>query len=170
MNIWEIDARIAQIIDRDDDEEYTDQETGEIMTIAQALEQLEMARDAKIEGVALGAKNLKAVIEKIEAAEDDLKDRRAAAERKLAKCKDYLMHALTREDGETEKFKSALTTVFVKRNNPSVIIDDEDALPKEFMREVLVVTPNKSEIKEVISRGIEVPGAHLEQSRSVMIK
>lgn len=170
MNIWEIDARIAQIIDRDDDEEYTDQETGEIMTIAQALEQLEMARNDKIEGAALAGKNLAAVIKQIEEAEKDLKKRKNAAERKLAECKKYLLHALTREDGETEKFKSALTTVFVRRNNPSVIIDDEDALPKEFMREVLVVTPNKSEIKEVIDRGIKVPGAHLEQSRSVMIK
>jgi hypothetical protein len=40
----------------------------------------------------------------------------------------------------------------------------------EFKIQKIEVKPDKASIKEVLSRGIEVPGAKLERGRSVVIK
>ena len=177
MNIWQIDCEIERILDMVEDGvvdpktgEIVDPETGEVISVENALCALNMAREEKIENAALAVKNMTAEANAIKREEEILYERRKAIEKKRDKFKNYLIEALTREDGTTDKIKTARASVSVKINPPSTVITDMDALPKEFLREKTEVAPDKVSIKEVLLRGINVPGARLEQTRSVMIK
>lgn len=169
MNIWEIDARIEEILQLEE-EELVDNETGEIILVSDKLEQLEMERDKKIENAALAVKNMTAEVNAIKAEEKALYERRKALENRTESFKRFLMMALTRADGTHEKFSTCRAAVSVKFNPPSVVISDEAILPHEFMREKITVSPDKAQIKEVLMRGIEIPGASIERGRSVVIR
>lgn len=170
MNIWEIDAKMAEIIALSEDEELVDLETGEVITVGEALDRLNMAREEKIENAALAVKNLTAQAAAIKAEEESLAKRRKALESKAEGFKGFLLAALVREDGTSDKITTARAAVSVKLNPAKVVISDESKLPKEFFRETVTVSPDKSQLKEVLSRGIAVPGATLERGRSVVIK
>lgn len=169
MNIWEIDKAMREIEALEEDEELIDLETGEVISVADALEKLEMARETKIENAAMMVKNLSAEAAAIKAEEEKLAKRRKAIENKAEDVKQFLVRALTREDGTSEKFRTARAAVTVKMNPAKVIISDEKLLPEVFFREIIDRKPDRAQIKEVLSRGIEVPGAALERGRSVMI-
>lgn len=169
MNIWEIDKRMREIMALEADEELVDLETGEVISVSDALEKLEMARETKIENAALMAKNLNAQAAAIKAEEEKLAKRRKAIENKADEVKQFLIRALTHEDGTSEKFRTARATVTVRLNRAKVIISDEKLLPEVFFREIIDRKPDREQIKEVLMRGIEVPGAALERGRSVMI-
>lgn len=169
MNIWEIDKRMSEIMLLEEDEELVDLDTGEVVTVKEALERLEMERETKIENAALAVKNLKAEAEAIKAEEDRLNKRRKAIENKAEGFKSYLIAALVREDGTSEKIKTPRTVVSVKMNPAKVVISDEKLIPREFFREIVETKVDKSELREVLARGIAVPGAALERGRSVVI-
>lgn len=169
MNIWEIDKAMREIEALEEDEELIDLETGEVVSVADALEKLEMARETKIENAAMMVKNLSAEAAAIKAEEEKLAKRRKAIENKADEVKQFLVRALTREDGTSEKFRTARAAVTVKLNPAKVIISDEKLLPEVFFQEIIDRKPDRAQIKEVLSRGIEVPGAALERGRSVMI-
>lgn len=170
MNIWEIERDIQQIIELESDEELVDLETGEVVTVEQALENLNMARETKIENAALAWKNMAAEAAAIKAEEKKLAERRKAIEGKAEGVKRYLLAVLYPEGGEPESYASAKVKISARLNNPSVAIDDAEALPDEFWRETVKREPDKNEIMEVLKRGIDVPGAHMERSRRVDIK
>lgn len=169
MNIWEIDKAMREIEALEEDEELIDLDTGEVISVADALEKLEMARETKIENAAMMVKNLSAEAAAIKAEEEKLAKRRKAIENKADGVKQFLVRALTREDGTSEKFRTARAAVTVKLNPAKVIISDEKLLPEVFFREIIDRKPDRAQIKEVLSRGIAVPGAALERGRSVMI-
>ena len=76
---------------------------------------------------------------------------------------------MTREDGTTDKLKTGRVMVSVKRNPPSTVVDDE-LLPSTYKVAKITYQANKELIKRELLAGGEVPGAHLEYGRSVVIK
>ena len=52
------------------------------------------------------------------------------------------------------------------RSSQSVEIDDEDALPPEWLALKTISQPNKAAIKEALKAGTEIPGAQLVSRRS----
>lgn len=66
-----------------------------------------------------------------------------------------------------EKVKGLLFTVYMGKNQPSVVVD-EDLLPKKYF--VQELTPDKTTIKELLNAGKKVKGATLQESRSLRIK
>lgn len=58
------------------------------------------------------------------------------------------------------------------RKSAAVVIDGEDLIPAEYMRQkpAPAPEPDKKAIADAIKAGIEVPGAHIEQRRSLSIK
>ena len=171
MTLYDIDAQIAALEARCDDAETIDEETGEIIRVdlSAELDDLRMAREEKLENVACWLKNLSAEADAIRAEEDRLMKRRKAAETKAANLKAWLLAAMTREDGTTDRLKTARASISVRRNPPTTICDDE-LLPWAYKTVKQVITPDKAAIKAALLAGQEVPGAHLEYGRSVMIK
>lgn len=170
MNLYQINADIEQLENAVEDGLLIDEETGELMTIEQALDQLHMMKTEKVENIALFIRNLDAESVALKAEEERFAKRRKAAEAKSERLRAYLLSALTKEDGTTEKVKTTRVNVSVRLSGPSVVFTDESLLPMEFKIQKIEVKPDKASIKEVLSRGIEVPGAKLERGRSVIIK
>ena len=170
MTLYDIDAQIAALEARCDDAETIDEETGEIIRVdlSAELDALRMAREEKLENVACWVKNLTAYIDGTKAEEKKLADKRRAAERRVESLKAWLLAAMTREDGTTDRLKTARASISVRRNPPSTICDDE-LLPCKYKIVKQTVTPDKAAIKAAILSGEEVPGARLEYGRSVII-
>ena len=169
MTLYDIDAQIAALDGAAEDDMLIDEETGELVSVAQALDALRMEREVKLENVACWVKNLSAEADAIREEEDRLFKRRKAAETKAANLKSWLLAAMTREDGTTDKLKTGRVAVSVKRNPPSTVVDDA-LLPSTYKVAKITYQPNKELIKRELLAGGEVPGAHLEYGRSVVIK
>ena len=169
MTLYEIDAQIAALDGAAEDDMLIDAETGELISVSQALDALRMERETKLENVACWVKNLSAEADAIREEENRLVKRRKAAEMKAANLKSWLLAAMTREDGTTDKLKTGRVAISVKRNPPSTVVDDE-LLPSTYKVAKITYQPNKEMIKRELLSGGEVPGAHLEYGRSVVIK
>ena len=71
---------------------------------------------------------------------------------------------------DTLQVKSIMTgwgEMKIKKNPPSVVIDDLSKVPTTFQHQKIEVTIDKVAIKAAIKAGEEVPGAHLEQGTSL---
>ena len=169
MTLYDIDAQIAALDGAAEDDMLIDEETGELVSVSQALDALRMEREAKLENVACWVKNLSAEADAIREEENQLLKRRKAAETKAANLKAWLLAAMTREDGTTDKLKTGRVMVSVKRNPPSTVVDDA-LLPSSYKVAKITYQANKELIKRELLAGGEVPGAHLEYGRSVVIK
>lgn len=169
MTLYDIDAQIAALDGAAEDDMLIDAETGELLSVAQALDALRMEREAKLENVACWVKNLSAEADAIREEENRLMKRSKAAETKAANLKAWLLASMTREDGTTDKLKTGRVSISVKRNPPSTVVDDE-LLPSTYKVAKITYQANKELIKRELLSGGEVPGAHLEYGRSVIIK
>lgn len=169
MTLYDIDAQIAALDGAAEDDMLIDEETGELISVAQALDALRMEREAKLENVACWVKNISAEADAIREEEIRLVKRRKTAETKAANLKAWLLAAMTREDGTTDKIKTGRVMVSVKKNPPSTVVDDA-LLPSTYKVAKITYQANKELIKRELLAGGEVPGAHLEYGRSVIIK
>ena len=154
MTLYEIDAAMQECIDP---------ETGEVD--ADRIEALAMERDKKIENIALWIINIKADIETAKAEIDRLTTLKRTAENKAESLKNLLQYTLN-----GEKFKTGRCSISYRKST-SVVIDNEDLLPIDFKK--VSYTPDKKRIKAFFedNDGIyNLPGAHLQENTSVIIK
>lgn len=160
MTIYEIDESIRQII------ENADQDTGEID--GEALDALQMARDAKVENLALAVKNMTAEAKAIRDEEAALATRRRSLENAAKRAKDYLERVL---DGEA--FKSAKCAV-TWRKTKRVDIDNDFVLWAIENNDSLLrykdPEPDKTAIGELLKAGATIPHATLVEATSLSIK
>lgn len=156
MTLYQLNEQIQKAI-----ELGFDPETGEILD-ASALEQLQLDRDEKIENICLFIKDLKAEAAALDAEKKNLDARSTVAKRKSDSLSRYLQAML---DGE--KFKTARCSISYRKTS-AVIVDDENELPELCVR--IRKEPNKTAIKDYINAGVSVPGAHIEDRQSMIIK
>ena len=160
MNIYEIDRAIMECVDS---------ETGEIIDL-EKLAELQLERDAKIEGVACWIKNLTANALNIREEEKKLADRRKALENKVERLKAYLTDALGGNKFETAKCSLSF------RSSASVAVDDEDALmewlTKNYRDDCIKYSASvdKKAVGEILRNGVRVSGAHIEFKDNLQIK
>jgi len=158
MTLYQINEQLRAIADGAE----FDEETGEIFD-EQAIMELQIAREDKIEGIACLIKESKAMAEALKAERESLYKRQKAEERKVESLKKLLTVCM--EDGE--KFKSARAAISW-RTSRSVEVQDEGLIPAEYLK--VVTEPNRTAIKLAIERGEEVPGATIVQKNNVVIK
>ena len=161
-NIYEIDAALMALVDP---------ETGEISDW-EAFEQLQMAREAKIENVACWYKNLIAEANAIKAEEDKLKERRQSVERQAENKLQYLRDHLAGQN-----FKSARCAVTFRKTPAAVQMDDPECVihwaETNGHFDCLKYTApeiSKKGIADLLKSGIEVPGAQLVQGVSMGVR
>ena len=164
MTLYDIDRQIESLY-----ETAVDQETGEIKPEAiEALQALQMERDAKIENVALWHKNtasdIKALADEIKA----LQERKRRLESKLDWMDGFLTEALDGQRFETPKVSISY------RKSQSVEIDDVAGFIRGYKDNPDLVktewTPNKVGIKALIKSGTEIMGARLIEKQNMQIK
>lgn len=161
MTLYEIDKAITDL---------ADPETGEI-TDFEALDNLQMARDQKIENIACYYKNLVSDAEAIKAEKDALTERQKAAENKAARLKEYLSYALRGEKFSTPKCAVTFRkTTSVNVDNPSAAIEWAEMNGHKECVRYKAPEISKSELGKVLKTGQEVPGAALVEGLSVGVK
>ena len=161
MTIYEIDARMAGLIDP---------ETGELLDY-EAFASLQMERDTKIENMALWYKDLTAEAKAIREEQKALAERRRSAENKAERLKGYIETALG-----GEPWQSARAAVSYRKST-AVEIEDEAALIEElefngFDECLTYQTPkiNKVELMKALKAGTIIKGAELVTRQNVQVK
>ena len=151
MTLYEIDKAITDL---------ADPETGEI-TDFEALDNLQMARDQKIENIACYYKNLVSDAEAIKAEKEAL----------AARLKEYLSYALHGEKFSTPKCAVTFRkTTSVNVDNPSAAIEWAELNGHKECIRYKAPEISKSELGKVLKAGQEVPGAVLVEGISVGVK
>ena len=162
MNLFEINSALANF------ELQVDEETGELLN-ADELDALQIAREEKIEGLALWVKELNAEAEAIKAERDNLDERMKQKQRKADSLKRYLQSALA-----GEKFESPKVKVSYRKSQQIVLAGEFDEWAKENAPELLTVkttyTPSKTAIKEALLDGKKVQYATLIENSNIQIK
>jgi hypothetical protein len=138
-------------------------------TIADTLEGMAGELEAKAQGVAYMVRNLEVTAEAIKAFEAEQADRRKAIENRAASLKAYLQRCM--EATGIEKIEGPGVVINFRKSS-AVVIDEPGLIPMEYMRvpPVPEAAPDKKAISDAIKAGTEVPGAHVEQRRSLQIK
>ena len=161
--LYEIDQDILDCVDM---------ETGEIIDFDK-LNELQMERGEKLEGVALLVKDLKAEAEAVKAEADKLTTRKKALDNKIDGLKNWLLFALG-----GEKLKTPRCNVYQTHSTKVNVIDEQSAVnwiqthckePEEFLRFTLPEI-RKDAVKAELKAGKEIPGVTLEETESVVIK
>ena len=163
MRLYEINAEIDALLSA------VDPETGELTVDMEALEALEMERDAKLENLALAVKNYASDIAALKAEENALAERRSSLEKQMKRARDYLERNLA-----GEKFSTPRVAVSYRKTEAVSIYDPTEffkwaALHTDFIR-FEEPKPNKTAIKAALKDGEEIPGATLEQGVSMSVR
>lgn len=147
---------------RINDTEGLDEETK-----ADTLESIDWSNEfeEKVENTAKVIKNKEASKKLIKEEIDRLTARYKSLDNDVVWLKKSMQEAF--EITGHEKVKGLLFTVYMAKNQPSVIVD-EDLLPKKYF--VIAKKPDKNAIKELLNAGKKVKGATLQESRSLRIK
>lgn len=157
MTLFEIDKALM------DFEFEVDEETGEILN-ASDLDELQMARQDKIENIGLYIKNLEAEKEAVKHEKDNFADREKRLGKKIESLKGYLGYAL-----QGQKFSTPKVAVSFRKSE-SVLIKNESLIPDEYCELTTTRKPNKKTIKDALKEGKELMGVELLEKQNIQIK
>ena len=163
-NLYEITQDYLQILSMMEDPELDPQ------TLADTMEAVEGELEIKAENYAKVIRNLEGDIAAIKVELDRLSAKKKTLENNIKTMKSALQMAME-TTGKT-KFKTELFSFGIRKNAPSVIMDEPyiENIPERFLK-YSEPTINRSAIKEAIQNGEDLEGlAHLEQSESIFIK
>ena len=157
MKLYEIDNAIYECVNED----------GEVID-PEKLEELQMERDKKIEGIACWIKELSAEANAIKEEKLRLEARQRVAENKVKSLKSYLAYAL-----QGARFRTAKVSVSFRKTE-SVEVTPDGLENLKAMRDDLLKykepEPDKTAIKQALKDGLSVRGVQLVQNTSTIIK
>ncbi len=163
MKLYEIDRELETLLSN------VDEETGELLIDPEAIDALLMAKEDKIEGIALWIKDLRAEAAMVKSEKEALAKRQQVLENKADRTAAFLQRYLN-----GEKFKTPKVTVSY-RSSKKTEITDEVAFWKWSQEHTDFVTfkapePNKTAIKAALNEGETIPGCQLVENISMQIK
>jgi hypothetical protein len=141
--------------------------------IQDTLEGLTGELTVKATNVAKFILNTEAMVEAIEQAADAMKERAQRIRRRSESIRNYLK--INMQASGITKIEATEFVLSLKKNPPSVIVDDEAMIPDAFKVTPTpppppVPRPDKAAIKKAIQSGLAVAGAHIEQHERLDIK
>lgn len=139
-----------------------DDETGEILN-ADALDQIELERDTKIENIALFIKNLKSDAEAYKKEKDAFYQKERVAKAKADRLKDYLESMLM-----GEKFKSDRVNISYRKSE-SLNIEPGAEVPEIYLKH-LEPQVDKVALKEAIKAGAVMDGVSIIEKQNMQIR
>lgn len=152
-SLYEINQQILECIDL---------ETGEILEDSK-FDELELAKEEKLENIALYYKNMVSEAEALKAEKNAFAEREKQAKAKADSLKKLL-------DGELKGSKFETTRVKVSyRKSKSLEYDGESEVPDEYLRHVAPEI-DKSKVKEAIKSGEVINGFSMQENNNIQIK
>jgi hypothetical protein len=126
---------------------------------------LTLTESEKIEGIVNYIKDLQSDAKAIKEEEETLKARRQAKENKADSLKEFISQYLI--NTERDRFETS-KCVLSFRKSQAVAIFDELLIPDEYRK--VVTSISKADIKDALKNGIAIPGATLQDNKSLQIK
>lgn len=138
--------------------------------VRDTLEAIEGEFQAKAYSVAAFTRNLDASAEAIRAAARRMLDRADRIEKRAEGVRQYLLFNM--QAAGITRIEHPEFVLAVKKNPPSVVIDEDAELPAQFMKtpEPPPPRPDKAAIAKALKAGEVVPGAYLTYSDRLEIK
>jgi len=158
MKLYEIDQAIENLID---------DETGEILDL-DAFMDLQMAREKKVENIALWYKNMTAEADAIKTEIKNLAEREKAIRGKADSLKQRLAAIL-----QGEKFETAKVSVSYRKSAAVEVSDNFIEWAKANADHLLKYKepePDKTAIKQALSNGDDVTGATIIERVNIQVK
>lgn len=159
MKFYEINQQIQAIV------ENADPVTGEVDMMA--LVSLELEKEEKLNGILFYVKSQEVYQIGLDAEIQRLKKIQTVMENRRERLLSFILGQM-QIDGEKERVFGAYKAT-IKQNPPSVIVDNEEAIPAKFKTQVISEKIDKMAIKEAIKSGDEVAGARLESKNRISI-
>lgn len=161
---------LYQIVDeyRDALNELADMDLDE-QALADTLEGLQGEVTVKGQNVAAFILNMEAEAAAVKEVEQRLAKKRRAMENRSKSLRDYLRMNMERSGITEISANDKSFKVKLMKGRPSCVIDDEKALPPNYIEEVRTTKVDKRLITQAIKDGYEVPGAHLETKPALKI-
>lgn len=168
-SLYEINNEINALLQSDytQDESIVNYETGEITTIAEKLDELELDLKTKLDNVACYIKNLTADVDAIKNEEKNLAERRKVKENQLNRLKEYLANNLI--IAGYNKFESA-RCVLSFRTSKAIEIAEGTELNEKYLNVKVITEPDKKALKEAIELGETIDGVQLIEKKNLQIK
>lgn len=165
MKLYELTGEMLKAI-----QIYQNAETDqELENAERTLTAVEIPFQEKAVSVAYHILNTNADIVAIESEIERLTTLKDRATKHSASVKRYLQSAM--EAVNTNEIKTATLSLRIQNNPPSVIVENEELIPKKYFR----LIPERYEIDKVLIKeswknGVGVEGTHIEQKQSLRIK
>ena len=134
--------------------------------VINSMKGLECDLSTKVENIVRLIKNLQAEVEALKAEEKRLARERKIRENKIENLQGYLFDTIN--ELEKKEVKGGIFTVSIKKNPPKTVVEELNAIPKQF----IVNTPSvdKKMLKEALKNGEIIEGAKLVQEESLKIR
>ena len=159
MNLFELNDIYRQLSQRDDLDPTT---------LIDSLKAIKDDREVKLENLATWADQLKSEIEFLEGKQKSFRDELTYRRNKLKWIKRYMTDVM--DDAGIKKIQTDNHLLSTRNFKASTVIDDFDKLPADYKVTKTEVVGDKAGIYKALKAGETVPGAHLEDNRSVVIK
>ena len=166
--LYDIDKDIERMLDEDaviklEDGQAVDTESGEVFSLTERLESLQIERERKIESVAFYLDDINVKLSQVDERIKQLQAIKKSLQSQEDRIGQYLLFATSNKGVETPN-----VMVKVRKSTRVEILNEED-IPQEYMTVKTKVEPNKTAIKKVINAGESVPGATLKEYYSINI-
>lgn len=158
MKLYEIDQAIESLVD---------QETGEILDL-NAFMDLQMAREEKVENIALWHKNMTAEADAIKVEIKNLAEREKAVRNKADGIKQRLADIL-----QGEKFKTAKVSVSYRKSKAVKLEESFIEWAKanaDYLLKYKAPEPDKAAIRQALSDGVAIVGASIAERENIQVK
>lgn len=163
MTLYELQSQFAALYEmaaNGDIDDKTFEDTLEAMSFDEEFE-------AKAEGYAKVIQELLADAQAVKSEIDRLSERKSRFEKSAERIKSRLQEAM--EATGRKKIKTLLFSIYLQKNAPRLVLDQEAKIPAEY----LIPQPpktNHAAIKEKLMAGEKLPFAALEQGTSLRIR
>ena len=161
-NLFDISQRYLNILELAENPDIPQE------VFIEALNGMEGELNEKLENIVNFIRSLEGDISVIKSETDRLQARKRSIENKITSLKQYTEDCL-RAVNKT-KVKTALNTISIQKNPPSVEIIDENLIPEEFKNEEIVVKYDKKAMLTQLKSGVEITGASIKQTESLRIR
>lgn len=109
-----------------------------------------------------------AKIEMLKKIGDEYKEKAKKEQRKIEKLKEIIKDVMKGMD--LKKLETETGTFTIRKNAPSLIVENQDLIPRKFIEIIQSENVKKNEIKEALKNNEVVEGVRLQNSESLLIR
>ena len=168
MTLYELNQQFEDLMAQYDKgaDTVVNVETGEIIPIQEALNELAISKEEKVNNTVLYLKNLKSFESGLQAEIDNLKKRKEQVEKKRKNLELYVIANI----GETKKLETPQYKLVVRPSTETIAPSKQEdvlKLPIEFRKETVKWTADKAAIKEALLQGQTLAGCQLASKQNL---